>query len=358
MKACSKIFSLLALFAVATFAFGIQCRAAAFWASDQAGRGAQVQAMLGLGSGSAAGQLGQAEQGAQAGAEKQAGQSEQELRRDVQFLSSSLCSGRATGSRGSVEAGGYILRRLSGLGYHTFVQGFKVDSARVGHNILAGTLAEEFAASAAKGSPSGKASRAAKAKGLIVIIAYYDGLGVLGGSMYPGADSNASGVAALLAIAERLKGRSDVLLAFVDAHNVNLSGATALKTALKGRRISLVVNLDILGSTLAPVDKYWPNFIIALGADGHRALLEECNAGIGLHYYHTYYRSRSFTELFYKRAGDQKVFVADGYPTILFTSGITSNTNKPTDTFDTLDYEIFAKRVEFISRFLERYRRN
>ena len=35
----------------------------------------------------------------------------------------------------------------------------------------------------------------------IIVMAHYDNLGILNGSFYPGADSNASGVAALLEIA-------------------------------------------------------------------------------------------------------------------------------------------------------------
>lgn len=258
------------------------------------------------------------------------------LRADVEFLSDSLCAGRATGTRGCVEAAAYIIRRLSAMGCEPSVQSFRIDSARVGHNIL--VIPET-------------------SRPVIVLTAYYDGLGVLDGRLYPGADSNASGVAALLSVAARLRDRADVLIAFLDAHNANLAGADALRRALKGRRIQLLVNFDILGSTLAPVDKFWPDFLIALGADRHRALLEECNAGLQLHYYHTYYRSRTFTEVFYRRVGDQRAFLADGVPTIVFTSGITDFTNKPGDTPETLDYPVFAKRVEFISRFISRYGR-
>ena len=271
---------------------------------------------------------------------------EELLRADVEFLSDTLCAGRATGTRGNVEDAAYILRRLSALGYESCVQPFEIDSERVGHNILVGAPAANGLLNFSKSKP------------LIVLLAYYDGLGILNGRMYPGADSNASGVAALLAIAERVKGREDVLMVFLDGHNANLSGAAALGKALKGRRISLVANIDIIGSTLAPVDKYWPDFLIALGAEKHRIFLEECNEGLSLHYYHTYYRSRTFTELFYRKAGDHKDFLADGHHSILFTSGITDNTNKPSDTFDTLDYEVFAKRVEFISRFIENYGRS
>ena len=74
------------------------------------------------------------------------------LRADVEFLSSSLCEGRAAGSRGGVEAAAYICRRLSALGYVVAVQSFAIDSARVGHNVIARVAGEGV-------PPGGRATR-------------------------------------------------------------------------------------------------------------------------------------------------------------------------------------------------------
>ena len=259
---------------------------------------------------------------------------EDALRADVEFLCSPLCEGRAAGTRGGVEAAAYIARRLSGMGYEVAAQSFAIDSTRTGHNIY--TLVPQ-------GQPQ---------QPLTVVMACYDGIGSHDGQVYPGADSNASGVAALLALAERLRSKENLVFVFTDARNVGGRGAKALLKLLKGRRISLLVNLDIVGSSLAPVDEYWRDYLIALGAERWKQSFERCNAGIGLHLYYDYYRSRNFTSLFYRKMGDQAAFVADGVPAILFTSGITANTNKASDTPETLDYGVFARRVEFISRFL------
>lgn len=259
---------------------------------------------------------------------------EDALRADVEFLCSPLCEGRAAGTRGGVEAAAYIARRLSGMGYEVTAQSFAIDSTRTGHNIYTRV-------------PQGQPQQP-----LTVVMACYDGIGSHDGQVYPGADSNASGVAALLALAERLRGKENLVFVFTDARNVGGRGAKALLKLLKGRRISLLVNLDIVGSSLAPVDEYWRDYLIALGAERWKQSFERCNAGIGLHLYYDYYRSRNFTSLFYRKMGDQAAFVADGVPAILFTSGITANTNKASDTPETLDYGVFARRVEFISRFL------
>ena len=289
------------------------------------------------------------------------------LRGDVEFLSSSLCEGRAAGSRGGVEAAAYICRRLSALGYDVAVQSFAIDSSRVGHNIVASeadgwvplegraTRGTEAGGPPRRGggvSPKGELPKGGAHPPLTVIVAAYDGIGLREGQIYPGADSNASGVAALLSLAEKLRGKDNLIFVFTDARNIGSRGAEAVRKLLKGRRISLLVNLDTVGSTLAPVDEYWPDFLIALGAERWKQSFERCNAGIGLHLYYDYYRSRNFTSLFYRKMGDQAAFVADGVPAILFTSGITPNTNKASDSPETLDYGVFARRVEFISRFL------
>ena len=258
--------------------------------------------------------------------------SQELLRQDVDFLSDSLCAGRALGTPGGVEAAAYLMRRLASMGYKPEVRSFQVDSSRTGHNIIASTVSSS--------------------KPAILIMAYYDGLGILNGRMYPGADSNASGVAGLLALAGRLSDKQNVVFAFLDGHYTGCSGAAALQETLSGRKLSMVVNLDTVGSVLSPVYNYWPDFVIALGGEGYKVTFDRYNEGIGLHLHFNYYGSRNFTEMFYRRTGDQKGFVAEGVPTILFTSGITEHTNKPADTPETLHYDVLSRRIEFVARFL------
>ena len=67
-----------------------------------------------------------------------------------------------------------------------------------------------------------------------------------------------------------------------------------------------------------------------------------------------YYGSKDFTDLFLRRIGDQKFFVERSVPTVLFTSGITMDTNKVTDEAAKIDYEVFYKRVRLIFHWVER----
>ena len=67
----------------------------------------------------------------------------------------------------------------------------------------------------------------------------------------------------------------------------------------------------------------------------------------------TYYGSKNFTKMFY-RLSDQRVFIDNGIPAVLFTSGITMNTNKTRDTAQTIDLEILRKRILLMYHWLEK----
>ena len=82
--------------------------------------------------------------------------------------------------------------------------------------------------------------------------------------------------------------------------------------------------------------------------------LRDANAkdGLGLDIALNYYGSESFTRMFHDKVGDQRIFVENGVPCAVFTSGITMNTNKPSDTAKTLNYDIFKKRIFLIFHWL------
>lgn len=259
------------------------------------------------------------------------------LRADVQFFADSLQTGRACGTGGAQAVTFYLLRQLRDLGLRTTVQSFGAGD-HAGHNVVAVT-------------PGWYRS-------YIVVGAHFDGLGTLNGSCYPGADSNASGVAALLALARSLTGAAQgatglIFVAF-DGYNADMSGSRAfLKHFRTQYPIRMMVNLDILGSALAPVRLGRPDYLIALGGDPQRSALEAANRGPGLDLSYDYYGSAAFTDLFYRRVGDQRWFLEAGIPAIVFTSGITDHTNKVTDTPATLHYPLLSRRIDLIAIWLQ-----
>ena len=257
------------------------------------------------------------------------------LRAEVGYLCDSLSAGRAFGTPGAQLGTFYLLRQLRDAGLRTTVQSFTA-GGRVGHNVVAVT--------------PGWFRR------YIVVGAYADGLGTLGDRVYPGADANASGIAALLALARELPAdcRGEVGIVFVafDGHKANLAGAEAFLQAFREQYPPiLMVNLDQLGTSLAPVHRGRPDYLIALGGEPYRAALEAANT-TALDLSYDYYGNASITELFYRRISDQRWFLEAGIPAVMFTSGITEHTNKISDTPATLDFSLLDRRISLIAAWL------
>lgn len=291
------------------------------------------------------------------------------LEDEISFLTDSICQGRASGTRGSVEAAMWIRRQFEDAGLvcitDSWAQGFSIQSGLRGRNVI-GMLP------GAKSIPCDR---------YVIVGAHYDHLGILDGKMYPGADSNASGVAAMTSLADilgamRKMGKiydSNVIFIAFDAKEFDLKGSDALwdmleygrmKNPITGEtitkdKISLMVNIDQIGSSLAPVNKEREDYIIMLGTQSlkrdKRDLLNRCNIeeGIGMDISLDYYGSANFTQVFY-RLSDQKIFVDNRIPAVLFTSGITMNNNKTWDRTENLDLEVFRKRIYLMYHWVEK----
>jgi len=290
---------------------------------------------------------------------------EETLRESVEFLTDPIAGGRATGSMGSTMAGWWIARRMEHAGLvpagDSFYHGFKASNGAKGMNIM--------------GILPGKGS---SGKQYIIVAAHYDHLGELGGTLYPGADSNASGVAAMLTVADMFRkmnslGREyhkSILFVALDAKTLNLGGAVRLLNELRsgtvtdpstGKAITpddieMMVNLDQVGSTLSPLHPGNKDYIMMLseGPGGRRDNLLAVNRKerLGMDISFSYYGSRDFTNLFYRRVSDQKPFLEAGITSVMFTSGITMLNNKPGDSVETLDFPVFRKRVILIFHWL------
>lgn len=286
----------------------------------------------------------------------------------ISFLSDTLCGGRATGSKGSIEAAFWIERQFSESGLIPLGKGygksFRVADGRCAHNII-GML---------PGSLTVPRDR------YIIVGAHYDHLGKLGGSTYPGADANASGTMAMVSLARmfsqmRQMGKvynSNIIFVAFDAKEQDLAGSEELWDMISGEelinplnghaitrsKISLMVNIDQIGSTLAPISKEREDYMIMLGTPslkhGDRGRLEKCNIqyGTDLEIGLDYYGSHNFTKIFY-RLSDQRVFVDNRIPAVLFTSGITMNNNKTRDTASTLDMDILKRRLDLMFHWIE-----
>lgn len=337
--------------------------------------------------------------------------SSESLRREVEFLSAPSFGGRASGTRGATEAAFWISRHYASIGLMPFdgswSRSFRLP-AEGGTGGMRGTDGTDGTGgtggtggmrgtggtdggSALKNDDEG--CRGAVGRNIIgflpgkntsgkdkyvIIAAHYDSHGVIDGNLYPGADSNASGVVAMLNLAVmfgKMKelGRDygkNLIFVATDAKERNSAGAEALMAEIRsgslrnpssGEAITMdkiyaTVVLDIIGSTLEPIHKGRNDFLIMLSGGQFTFDLTRANEGpgLGLDIATNYYGSQSFTEMFHRRFGDQKVFTQNGLTCAVFTSGITMLTNKTSDTAGTLDYEILRKRIFLIFHWLEK----
>lgn len=105
----------------------------------------------------------------------------------------------------------------------------------------------------------------------LVVTAHYDHVGVREGEIYNGADDNASGVAALLAVAEYFsiaQPRHDVIFAALDAEETGFHGARAFITnpPISKEAIGANLNLDMVsrgdnGILWASGTSHWPAMV-------------------------------------------------------------------------------------------------
>lgn len=325
--------------------------------------------------------------------------SSESLRREVEFLSAPSFGGRASGTRGATEAAFWISRHYASIGLMPFdgswSRSFRLP-AEGGTDGMHGTGGTDGMRGTGGGSAlknDDEGCRGAVGRNIIgflpgkntsgkdkyvIIAAHYDSHGVIDGNLYPGADSNASGVVAMLNLAVmfgKMKelGRDygkNLIFVATDAKERNSAGAEALMAEIRsgslrnpssGEAITMdkiyaTVVLDIIGSTLEPIHKGRNDFLIMLSGGQFTFDLTRANEGpgLGLDIATNYYGSQSFTEMFHRRFGDQKVFTQNGLTCAVFTSGITMLTNKTTDTAGTLDYEILRKRIFLIFHWLEK----
>lgn len=291
------------------------------------------------------------------------------LETHVGFLSDSLCQGRGLGTPGGSEAASWIARRFEHIGLQktggSWGRSFKTADGQTGHNII-GILY------GSKRIPSDR---------YVIVGAHFDHLGILNGKIYHGADANASGAVAMTSIAEMLAttisiGRNyshNVIFVGFDGKEMSMAGSQALwdmirrgelKDPVSGRsitrdKIAFMVNIDQIGSTMSPLNEGRNDFLIMLGGSSIRRqgyeILKNCNSlyDLNMDISDTYYGSENFTKIFY-RLSDQKVFVDNRIPAVMFTSGITMNTNKTWDKVDTLDMEVLQKRIYLMYHWIEK----
>lgn len=162
---------------------------------------------------------------------------------DVSRLAADSMRGRATGTRENAQARDFIAARMDSLGLAT-VAGGRVQPFN--------SVNRRDSSSVAAANVLGLVRGTEWPESYIVISAHYDHVGVgrpvNGDSIYNGADDNASGTAALLALAAYFQAhppRHSIILAALDAEERGLQGARAFVANPPVPIESLVLNVNM-----------------------------------------------------------------------------------------------------------------
>ena len=249
---------------------------------------------------------------------------------DVEALADDAFLGREAGTTGGSLAARYVERRFAEIGLEGafrdgYRQTFALPTGGEGTNLVGRIPGSVFPQQA------------------ILVMAHYDHLGVRSGRIYNGADDNASGVAAMLALAEQFRREAPdhtVLFAALDAEEKGLVGAQTLADAspVPLGAVLAVVNLDMVsrGALWAAGTAHYPHLRQILGdvpvSFGH-------DTGVG---------ADNWTG-----ASDHAVFHRLGVPFVYFGVEDHPDYHEPTDDTARIDPVVFGAAVDVILEAVE-----
>ncbi len=261
------------------------------------------------------------------------------LIKDLEYLSSDLCEGRKPGSAGHQLAVNHIRSRMKAIGLDSIVS---LEQTFAGKNIN-GTSAGKNVIGLVKGTQ--------KPDKYIVLSAHYDHLGKdPGGNIYNGADDNASGVAALLAIAAYLKNHpisySVVFCAF-DREETGFEGAKSFVNTINSQislaDIILNINLDMI----ARADK---NEIFVCGVKhdpSWKPLIEKVRDSTTVHLLMGHEGGSSGED--WSKSSDHAAFMGKAKPFLYFGVEDHADYHQTTDDVEKINYGRFVEIANILN---------
>ena len=279
-----------------------------------------------------------------------------ELLRVVRTLSDGTFQGRRTGTPGGLAARRFIRDAFEEIGLspagEDFVQPFtfvRGDARRSRADRDSTSTTYEGANVIGMVPGTSRRSRA------IVVSAHYDHLGERGGVTYPGADDNASGVAALLTIARYVRAHPlthTVIFAAFDAEELDLEGAKAFlhTPPVPTSSIALDVNFDM-------VSRNDRNEIYAAGTFQNPSLepiVKEVQgrSSVTIRFGHDQPKTKGRAVDDWTMQSDHGVFHAAGIPFLYFGVEDHPDYHQPSDTSDKINPMFFGNVAEMLADFV------
>lgn len=168
----------------------------------------------------------------------------QQLLKDLETLSADDMQGRRVGTPGGEKARAYVIERFKASGIAPLGASYELPFVISGGGRTGGT---ETTGVNVVGKIDGR-----NTSRYIVITAHYDHVGVRNGEVFNGADDNASGTAALFALAKYFsthKPANSLLFVAFDAEESGLRGARAFvaKPPVPVESMIINLNMDMIG---------------------------------------------------------------------------------------------------------------
>ena len=254
---------------------------------------------------------------------------------DLEYISSDETEGRLVGSEGNAKARAYILNRFEEIGLPAFEGSYTHEFNITRRN------GDELTGTNLLGIVEGESDS------VIVISAHYDHVGIRDSLIYNGADDNASGTAALIAIADYFvqssKPKHTLVFAAFDAEEGGLRGARALVSdSVFLDKVVLNVNMDMIAQNTV-------NELYAVGTYHYpnlKPILESVETGdISLLFGHDTPEDGNQD---WTGASDHGPFHAQGVPFVYFGVEDHEHYHQHTDEFQTIPQEFYKKSVQVI----------
>jgi Zn-dependent M28 family amino/carboxypeptidase len=272
---------------------------------------------------------------------------------DVHTLASADFGGRRTGTEGSRKAQAFLQGRFQELGLKPFGAAYAQPFGFT-HTSIKGLLTPGRPYKTAypvAANYIGYFPGSARPERFIVVSAHYDHLGTRDGQLYPGADDNASGVAAMLAVAAWFKThppRHTIVFAAFDGEELGLQGARAFLAALPFPKAQLALNLN-----LDMVSHNDANEIFAAGTSYTPALtplLAQAAARHGVKVRLGHDRSQLVAGSVedWTASSDHGPFHDAGVPFLYFGVEDHADYHAPSDTFDHINQAFFVSVADLL----------
>lgn len=266
-----------------------------------------------------------------------------QLVRDLQVLSADDMQGRQVGTPGGEKARAYVIERFKASGIEPFG-----DSYLQPFTFTAGRGAGGGAAPERQGVNAIGFLRGTRTPDrFIVITAHYDHVGVRNGVVFNGADDNASGTAALFALAKHFyanRPTSSLIFAALDAEESGLRGARHFVQSPPVDASALVLNLnmDMIGRD--PDDKFFVSGTHQLPF--LKPYIERVNAKarLALIMGHDDPAQKDVED--WSRSSDHYPFCQAKIPCLYFGVEDFGNHHKASDDFETMTLGFYVRAVE------------